>query len=136
MKSSLESVRQISRQKPAKASNQIHHILKYHRRYSGMRDNISCIGAYLVVAEVMGRLSASKRATQNFDMVRYDHRKLNVTEDAELYQTKFSNMFVTLESLDDDSNINIACIILRDIKKIPPESSSINYGLTKDVDNR
>jgi hypothetical protein len=49
-----------------------------------------------------------------------------VSEGAELYQIKFWNMFVTLENLDNDSDINRACIMLRDI---------INYGFTKDVDN-
>jgi hypothetical protein len=80
-----------------------HNIRKFTWRYNGKTqsnpphfeipqitcDNMSSTGAYLVVAEVMERLSASKRATQNFDIERFDLRKLNVSEGAELYQIKF-----------------------------------------------
>jgi hypothetical protein len=59
-----------------------------------------------VVAKLRERLSVSKRASQKFDMQRFDLKKLNDTEVMEEYQVKISNRFASLKSLDDNVDIN------------------------------
>jgi hypothetical protein len=56
----------------------------------------------LVVAKLRERLSIRKRATQKFDMQRFDLKKINDAEVKEQYQVKISNRFAALKNLDDN----------------------------------
>jgi hypothetical protein len=64
------------------------------RRHSNVLDVCSFRGAdcntdyYLVVAKLRERISVSKRARQNFDLGRFDLKKLNDVEDKEKYQVE------------------------------------------------
>jgi hypothetical protein len=60
------------------------------------------------VAKLRERISVSKQARQNFDLERFDLKKLNDIEVKEKYQVEISNIFVTLESLDESFDINNA----------------------------
>jgi hypothetical protein len=46
----------------------------------------------------MGRLSVSKRATQKFDMKRFNLKKLKEAEFREEYQLQISNSFAASEN--------------------------------------
>jgi hypothetical protein len=54
----------------------------------------------------MERLSVSKRATQKFNIQRFDLKKLNDAEVKEQHQFKISNMSAALENSDDNVEIN------------------------------
>jgi hypothetical protein len=66
-------------------------------RHSNILDVRSFRGAdcdtdhYLVVAKLRERFSVSKRARQNFDLERFDLKKLDDVEVKEKYQIHFSN---------------------------------------------
>jgi len=60
----------------------------------------------LVVAEVGDRLAVSKQAAQNFDVERFNLRKLNKLEVRKQYKIKISNRFAALENLSDSEDIN------------------------------
>jgi hypothetical protein len=81
--------------------SQIEHILIDMRRHSSIRDDMpfrvshSDTDYYLVVAKGMERLSASERATPEFDMERFNLTKLNAVDGKEQHQVKISNRFVT-----------------------------------------
>ena len=51
------------------------------------------------------RLAVSKRATQKFDMERFNLRKLTDLEVRKQYQIKLSNRFAALENLSDSENM-------------------------------
>ena len=59
----------------------------------------------MVVAKVRERLAVSKRATQKFDMERFNLRKLTDLEVRKQYQIKLSNRFAALENLSDSENM-------------------------------
>jgi len=61
-----------------------------------------------MVAKVRGRLAVSKQEAQNFDVGRFNLRKLTEVKVRKLYQIKFSNRFVALENLCDSEDINRA----------------------------
>jgi hypothetical protein len=90
------------------------------RRHSNILDIQSFRGAdsdtdhYLVVAKLRNRISVHKRVRQNFDLERFDLKKLNVLEVKEKYQVEISNRFATLESLDESSEINNAWESIRE----------------------
>jgi hypothetical protein len=63
---------------------------------------------YLVVAKLRERISVSKRVRQNFDLERFDLKKLSDVEVKEKYQVEISNRFAALESLDESFDINNA----------------------------
>jgi hypothetical protein len=63
---------------------------------------------YLSVAKLREKISASKRARQNFDIERFHLRKLDDVEAKEKYQVEISNRFADLESLDESFDINNA----------------------------
>jgi hypothetical protein len=77
------------------------------RRHSNILDVRSFRGAdcdtdhYLVVAKLRERVSVSKRARQNFDLERFDLKKLDDLEVKEKYQVEISKRFAALESLDE-----------------------------------
>jgi hypothetical protein len=48
------------------------------------------------VAELRERISVSKRARQNFDLERFDLKKLDDVEVKEKYQVEISNRFAAL----------------------------------------
>jgi hypothetical protein len=104
------------------------------RRHSDILDVHSFRGAdcgtdhYLVVAELRVRISVSKRARQNFDLERFDLKKLNDLEVKEKYQVEISNRFVALESLDESFDINNAWESIRENIKT---SDKENLGYQK-----
>jgi hypothetical protein len=51
-------------------------------------------------------LTANKQAAQNFDVERFNLRKLNELEGRKQYQIKTSNRFVVLENLNDSEDIH------------------------------
>jgi len=57
---------------------------------------------YLMAAEVRDRLSVSKQAVENFDMERFNLKKLN--DEKSKNQVQISNKFVSLENMDDDDD--------------------------------
>jgi len=68
----------------------------------------------MIFAKVRERLAVSKKASQNFDVKRFNLRKLNELEVRKQYgyQIKISNRFAALENLRDSEDINKACIVL------------------------
>jgi len=61
-----------------------------------------------MVAEVRERLSASKQVAQQFDVERFNLRKLSELDIGKQYQIKISNRFAALENLNDTEDINRA----------------------------
>jgi len=59
-----------------------------------------------VVAKVRERLAVSKQAAQQFDVERFNLRKLSKLEVRKQYQIKISNRFAALESLFHSKDIN------------------------------
>jgi hypothetical protein len=57
------------------------------------------------VAKLRDRISVSKRARQNFDLERFDLKKLDNVEVKEKYQVEISNRFAALERLDESFDI-------------------------------
>jgi hypothetical protein len=55
-----------------------------------------------MAAEVRDRLSVSKQAVENFDMERFNLKKLN--DEKSKNQVQISNKFVSLENMDDDDD--------------------------------
>jgi hypothetical protein len=77
------------------------------------------------VAKLRDRISVSKRARQNFDLERFELKKLNDVEVEEKYQVEISNRFAAFESSDETFDINNAWeSIRRNIKT----SSKDNLG--------
>jgi hypothetical protein len=58
------------------------------------------------VAKLRERISVSKRAWQNFDLERFDLKKLDDVEVKEKYQVEISNRFASSESSDESFDIN------------------------------
>jgi hypothetical protein len=58
------------------------------------------------VARVREKLAVSKRTIQQFDMERFNLKKLDEVEGEEQYWVEISNRFPALENLDDDVDIN------------------------------
>jgi len=59
-----------------------------------------------VAAKVRERLTVSKQAAQEYDVERFNLRKLNNLEVRKQYQIKISNSVEALEELSDCKNIN------------------------------
>jgi hypothetical protein len=57
------------------------------------------------VAKLRERVSVSKQARQNFDLERFDLKKLDDVKVKEKYQVEISNRFSALESLDESFDI-------------------------------
>jgi hypothetical protein len=60
------------------------------------------------VAKLRKRISVSKRARQNFDLERFDLKKLNDIEFKEKYEVEISNRYAALEILDEILDIKNA----------------------------
>jgi hypothetical protein len=90
------------------------------RRHSNILDVRSFRGAdcdtdnYQVEAKLTERISVSKGVRQNFDLERFDLKKLNDVEVKEKYQVEISNRFAALESLDESFEINNAWESIRE----------------------
>jgi glycine betaine/choline ABC-type transport system substrate-binding protein len=62
----------------------------------------------VVVAKVRERFAVSKQSTQNFDVEKFNFRKLSELEFMKQYQIKISNGFAALENLRDSEDLNRA----------------------------
>jgi hypothetical protein len=83
---------------------------------------------FLVVANLRERISVSKRVRQNFDLERFDQRKLDDIDVREKYQVEISNRSAALESLDESFNIKNAWQSIRENIKT---SAKENLGYQK-----
>jgi len=54
----------------------------------------------------LGKLAVSKQATQQFDVERFNLKKLSELEVRKKYQVKISKRFAALENLSGSQNIN------------------------------
>ena len=80
------------------------------------------IDHYLVTAKVRERLTVSKKAAQNFNVERFNLRKLSELEVRKQYQFNISNRFAAMEN-NDSEDINRAWKnIKKDIKTSVKES--------------
>ena len=61
-----------------------------------------------MVAEVRERLAVSKQVAQQFDVERFNLRKLSELDVGKQYQIKISKRFATLENLNETEDINRA----------------------------
>jgi hypothetical protein len=61
-----------------------------------------------VVAKFRERLAVKKQATQKFDWIRFNLRKLNDLEVRKQYKIEFTNRFAALENISEDEDINRA----------------------------
>jgi hypothetical protein len=61
-----------------------------------------------VVAKVRERLAVRKQATQKFDGVRFNLRKLNDLEVRKQYQIEITNRFAASENVSEDEDLNRA----------------------------
>jgi hypothetical protein len=61
---------------------------------------------YVAVAKLRERISVCKWARQNYDLGRFDLKKLNDIVVKKKYQAEISNRFAALESLDESFDIN------------------------------
>jgi hypothetical protein len=85
------------------------------------------------VAKLRGRISVSKRARQNFDLERFDLKKLDDIEVKEKYQKENSNRFAVLENLDESFDINNAW---KSIKENIKTSVEDNLGYHRPKHNK
>ena len=60
----------------------------------------------LMVAKVRERLAISKKAAQNFDVERFNGRKLIELEVMKQYNIKISNMCLALKKFSDSEDVN------------------------------
>jgi hypothetical protein len=80
------------------------------------------------VAKLRERISVSKRARQNFDLGRFDLKRLDDLEVKEKYQVQISNRFAALGSLDKSFDFNNAWENVREHIK---SSAKENLGYQK-----
>jgi copper oxidase (laccase) domain-containing protein len=66
------------------------------------------------VAKLRERISVSKQARQNFDLERFDLKKLDDVGVKEQYQVEISTIFTALESADKGFDINNAWESIRE----------------------
>ena len=70
-----------------------------------------------MVTKLRERLAVRKQATQKFDGVRFNLRKLNELGVKEKHQIAIRNRFAALENLNEDENVNRAWKTLKRILK-------------------
>jgi hypothetical protein len=58
------------------------------------------------VAKIRERLAVNKQGSHNFQMERFNLKKLNEIESKEKYHVEVSNRFAALEDLDAEVEIN------------------------------
>jgi hypothetical protein len=71
-----------------------------------------------VVARVRERLAISQQAAQNFDLERFNLRKLSELEVRKHYQREITNGFAALENLKRSEDINRAQENIKGVIKI------------------
>ena len=76
-----------------------------------------------MVAEVKEILALSRQAAQNFDMERFNLRKLNELEVVRQYQIKISSSFEAFENLSVSKDINRAWENIKENIKTSAEES-------------
>jgi hypothetical protein len=81
-----------------------------------------------VASKVRERMAVSKQEAQNFDVERFNLRKLNEQEVMEMYQIKISNRFAPLEDFNDSEDINRAW---ENIKENIKTSAKESLGMYK-----
>ena len=81
---------------------------------------------YLVVTKVRERLAVNKQAAQNFDVGRFNPRKLNELECRKQFQIEITNRFAALEILHVSKDINRVC---ENIKEKIETSAKESLGL-------
>jgi hypothetical protein len=81
----------------------------------------------LVVTKLREIIPVSKQARQNFDLERFDLKKLDDVEVKEKYQSEISNRFAALENLDESFDSNAWESIRENIKT----SAKDNLGYQK-----
>jgi len=86
---------------------------------------------YLVAAKVKERLTVGKQAVQEFDVERFNLRKLNNLEVQKQYQIKISNRSAALEELSDCENINRVWENIKENVKTSAKESLGLYELKK-----
>jgi hypothetical protein len=112
--------------------NETDHVLMDKRRNSNIlyvrsfREANCDTDQYLVVAKLRERISVSKRVRKNFDLERFDLKKLGDVEVKEKYQVELSNRFAALESLDKSFDINNAWESIRENIK-PSSKEKLGY---------
>jgi hypothetical protein len=82
---------------------------------------------YLVAAKVRERWAVNEQSAQNFDVERFNLRKLSELEFRKQYQMKISNRFAALENLNDSEDINLAW---ENIKQDIQTSAKDSLGLS------
>jgi hypothetical protein len=70
-----------------------------------------------VVANVRERLAVIKQAAQEFDVKRFNLKKLSELEVRKQYQIKISNRYAALENLNASEDINRAWENIKEITK-------------------
>ena len=79
-----------------------------------------------MAAEVRERMAVSKQVAQQFDVERFNLRKLSELDIGKQYHIKISNRFAALEYLNDTEDINGAWEnIKKNIKTSATESRSV-----------
>jgi hypothetical protein len=81
------------------------------------------------VAKLRERISVSKRARQNFNLERFDLKKLDDVEVKEKYQTEISNRFAALETLDENFDTNNAWESIRENIKTSVKDNLVHQKL-------
>ena len=84
-----------------------------------------------MAAKVRERSTVSKQAAEEFDVERFNFRKLNNLEVRKQYQIKISNRFAVLEELSESENIDKASENIKDNIKTSAKESLGLYKLKK-----
>ena len=87
----------------------------------------------MVVAKVRERLAVSKQAAQNFDVEKYNLRKLRELEFSKLIQIKISYRFAALENLYESEDIKRAWENIKENIKTSDKESLDLHELMKKV---
>jgi hypothetical protein len=75
------------------------------------------------VAKIRERLAENKQGSHEFQMERFNLKKLNEVEGKEKYRVEVSNRFAALEDLDPEVEINTIWETIRENIKISGEEN-------------